>query len=1252
MQEHTLLRGHALSLFLCALLFPLLVSGNAFAQTGTSSVRGTVVDPQGNAVTGATVTLTSTATNAARNQTTNESGTFVFDLIQPGEYRIEAEASGFKKSVVNDVRALIAKPTEVSVQLEIGNLAEAVTVSAISGEAIINKQDASLGNNFTAQQIAQLPLESRNVLQLLSLQPGVTQEGYVTGSRADQANITLDGVDVNEQQTGLDVIQDIAFDQVQAFSSVLRVTSESVQEFRVTTTNPNAAQGRSSGGQVALVTKGGTNDFRGSLYWSHRNTVTTANDFFNNLSGIERPKLLRNVFGGTLGGPIKKDRAFFFYSYEGRRDASQTGVVRDVPLPSLGRGEVRFNNTSGGVTTLTPAIIASLFPETGGVNSAALAVLADAANRYPANDFTVGDSTATNLLNTAGFRFNAPTPLEFNAHTLKLDLNATEDGRHILFLRGNYQYDLVGGVPQFPDTPAPNFWNHPYGFVAGHTWTISSNKVNNFRYGLTRAAFTNQGDSSENAITFRFIFEPLRFLRTLSRVTPTHNFTDDFSWVSGNHNFQFGTNVRIIRNRRTTFANSFDAAVTNPSFYEASGAVLDEPITGIFGSTSPVQNAVSAVLGRFSQYSTNFNFDREGNVLGVGEGVAREFATEEYDFYVQDVWKLRPNLTLTLGLRYGLSRPVYETSGLQVKPTTSLSEFFERRVAGAAAGQPYNELITFDLAGPANDRPGFYELDKNNFQPRVSVAWSPNFKSGFLRKLLGDENSAVFRGGFAITNDYFGQQLAVQFDLNNPSGFASSQTISANTYNVTDSLAPRFTSLTQDVRALPNVLIPGRLTFPLVYPVGGEAIETSLDDRNVSPISYSWNVSYGRTLPGGLSLDLAYIGRAARNLLASRDVAHFNNLVDPASRQDWYTAAGLLDDLRVRNTPITAVQPIPFFENLFPNYRPRPELTPTQNAYRRIARESVGGLNILDWTFLQSNCRNCLDNRGIVADAFVHPQFATLDALSTIASSDYHAGTLSLRQRYKEGTLTFDFNYTFSKSMDNASGLQQDSLFGYSSLILNPLDPELTRSVSDFDIRHIVNANAVWQLPFGRGRAFLGDAPAVVNGILGGWQLSGIFRANTGLPVRPPIDAAQWATNWNTQSFGVRVSPIQSSPTRGSGDRPPNLFSDPEAAYKSFRNARAGEVGDRNSLRLPGYWTLDMGLAKSFSMPWSENHQLQFRVDAFNVTNTQHMGQIQLGRIYGLDIDPDLTEPQLNFGTFTQIQGAPRVLQFGLRYQF
>ncbi|MGH9906748.1 MAG: hypothetical protein ACRD8U_14330, partial [Pyrinomonadaceae bacterium] len=419
-------------------------------------------------------------------------------------------------------------------------------------------------------------------------------------------------------------------------------------------------------------------------------------DFFNNRSGIPRATLLRNVFGGSIGGPIKKDRIYFFYNYEGRRDASQASVVRTVPLPSLGRGEVRYENVSGGITTLTADDINTLFPDVG-VNPAGLAVLAAAASRFPANDTTTGDG-----LNTGGFRFNAPTPLEWNTHIGRLDFDLTGDGRHLVFARGNYQQDLIGGVPQFPDTLAPSFWNHPMGYAAGHTWTISNTLVNNFRYGFTREAFTNQGDSTENFITFRFVFVPRLFLRTLSRTTPVHIFTDDVSWIRGNHNFQFGTNIRLIRNDRTTFANSFDQAIANPSFYNWSGAVLSDPIESAFagtpdelgGARSPIQNAVSAVIGRFSQYTGNFNFDIDGNVLGLGEGIRREFATEEYDFYALDSWKIRPNFTLTLGLRYGLSRPVYETSGLQVKPTVSLAEFFERRKEGAAAGRPFNELIT------------------------------------------------------------------------------------------------------------------------------------------------------------------------------------------------------------------------------------------------------------------------------------------------------------------------------------------------------------------------------------------------------------------------------------------------------------------------------------------------------------------------------------------------------------------------------
>jgi hypothetical protein len=1240
----------------------LSLCAGALGQSGTSSVHGTVLDPQGQVITGATVSLTNSERSFLRTQKSNASGGYLFTAVPPGVYRVQAEAPGFKKLSIEEVRALVDTPSIVDLQLEIGEISESVTVTAEGAETRINTQDATIGNNFDTSQIAQFPLEARNVVSLLSVQPGVTPDGYVTGSRADQANVTLDGIDVNEQQTGLDVVQDLAFDKTEAFAAVLRSTPDSIQEFRVTVTNPNAVQGRSSGAQVSLITKSGTNELHGSLYEFHRNTVTSANDFFNNRTvdpdtgkSIPRPKLIRNLFGGSVGGPIKKDRAFFFYNYEGRRDASQQSVVRFVPLESLGRGEVRFPNTSGVITTLTTSDLNRLFPV--GLNPAALTVLAEAARKYPANDFTQGDSSPALRLNAAGFRFNAPTPLRWNTHIAKLDFNLTADGKHILFVRGNYQQDEIGGVPQFPDTPAPSFWHHPYGFAIGHTWSISPRQINSFRYGLTREAFSNQGDSSDNDITFRFVYDPRRFLRTLSRTTPVHNFTDDFSWVKGNHNIQAGTNIRLISNSRISFSNSFDEAVANPSFYDFSGDVLNQPIedAGIVidpGFRSSVQNAVSAVIGRFSQYSANFNFDKGGNILPLGTGIGRRFATQEYDWYIQDLWRVRPSLTFTLGLRYGLGRPVYETNGLEVKPNVSLGDYFERRKTAAAAGRPLNELIQVDLAGPANGRPGLYNWDKNNFQPRVAVAWSPDFKNSFLSKLFGKQGTSVFRGGFAITTDHIGQQLAVTFDLNNTLGFSSSEQISANTYNVSDRPAPRFTGFSQDIRSLPGITNPGKLTFPLQKPDDeAQRIEFTLDDTLRTPINYSWNVSFGRQLPSGLFFEASYIGRAARKLLAQRDIMALNNLADPKSQTDWYTAMGALTDLRAKNTPISSVQPIPYFQNLFPatlgdTLIGDPALTPTQAVYTLIAREAVDGFNILDLTFVQL----ILDDESVLGrNIFFQPQYGALFTWGTLARSDYHAGTFSLRQQYMQG-LNWGFNYTLSKSMDNASGLQNS--LPYDSSFINPLRPEDMRSYSDFDIRHVINGHVLWEFPVGRGKAFLDQLPGFGEAILGGWQLTGVYRWNSGLPAFNIFDAAQWATNWNVQSYGVRTRAIESSPTRG-GTREPNLFSDPKFAYQSFRNARAGETGDRNAFRLPGFVTLDMGLGKSFSMPWSEKHKLQFRWEVFNLTNTQRLKTSIDGytrESYGLAIDPNLGEPSPSFGNFDSIQGTPRVMQFGLRY--
>jgi hypothetical protein len=1213
----------ALPALLCVIVLSLLASTGAAAQTGTSSVRGTVTDAQGNVVTGATVTLVDPQTNQTRTQVSSEDGHFVFDLIPPGTYRVEVEAKGFKKVVLTDVQALVAKPTDLPVALEVGNVTESVTVSANSAEALVNTQDATLGNNFVSQQITQLPLEARNVNSLLTLQPGATREGYVAGSRADQANVTLDGVDINEAQTnqlggaagggaGSNALIDATSSPER--NTVLRLNADAIQEFRVTTSNPNASQGRSSGAQVEIISKGGGNQYHGSLYEAHRNTIFTANNFFNNRNGRfvatdqevllgrasvgdlrnPRPKLIRNTFGGAFDGPIIQDKLFFFYAYEGRRDASERTVVQTVPLPSLGRGEIRYLGTSGNITTVTAANLATIFPSLGGTSAAATAALAAAAARYPANDFTVGDSQPGRLLNTAGFRFNSSTPLKYNQHWAKFDWNLTKSQQ--INFRGIAQFDLLGGASAFPDTPTEDTWSHPWGFVASHTWTLNDHLVNSFRYGLTREAFSLHGDSTDNAVFFRFVFSPRNFDRTLNRTTPTHNFADDFTWAKGNHSLQFGGNVRLVRNKRISFGNSFDTALTNPSFYASSGTPLSAAVNSFSpirsGFESAVQNAAAAVLGRLTQYSARFVFDGSGALLPSGSPTERTFATEEYDGYAQDTWRARPNLTLTYGLRYSLSRPIYETNGFEVKPNIPLATYFQRRLDAAAQGHNYNEPLLFDLSGPKNGRSPLYRWDKNNFQPRIGIAWSPEVHSGIFKWLLGSNNQSVVRGGFGILNDYYGQQLAVSFDLNNRLGFLSNTTTAAGTYNTDTRPGPLFTGYTQDVRGLPGIAVPARLTFPLNQPLdNARRIEQSFDENLVAPMHYNWSLTFERKLPKGLALQASYIGRAGRNLLATRDVMMPNNLTDPKSGMDWYQAAGLLEDYRRNGTPISQIPAIPYFENLFgsiPSFA-RFLLGSSRAGLAANATQAVYGdafiFNGNDWTTTQSDIDDAANARGI-ANFFYNAQYGALSSFGSVGKLNYHAATISLRERL--GTrLLLDFNYTLSHTLDDASGLQTSGAFA-TAFILNPIRQADNYANSDYDVRHLINVNSVWELPVGHHRWLLHDSNKVVDGILGGWQLSGIFRWNSGLPIFSPFDAATWATNWNAQSSGVRVASVETCPTRGNVDAP-KLFCDPTSAYRSFRNAKPGETGDRNVLRLPGYVNLDLGLSKSFNMPWNEH---------------------------------------------------------------
>ncbi len=1225
----------------------------SFAQSSTS-LSGSVTDPSDATVAGAIVTLTS-KTGAVRTDTTDASGAFSFVQLQPGTYDLKVEMKGFKAVVTRNLDVLINTSPRIAMRFsEVGSISETVVVSAQA--AAVNTTDATIGNAFNSTQVRDLPLNARNVVGLLSLQPGVTPGGSVNGGRFDQANVTLDGVDVNDQdQYGGDGRSG------NSFFSVLRLTPDSLQEFRVTTTNANADQGRSSGAQISLVTKSGTNQFHGSLYEFHRNTLTSANDWFSNKAGVSRPKLIRNNFGGSIGGPIKKDKAFFFFNYEGFREAKGSVVVNQIPLPSLGQGTIRYFSANGasdpscpsgtpaGVTCQTRAQISAAYLTANkvdpGTNPAALAILAGAASRYTANDNTIGDG-----LNSSGIRFNSSAPVRQATVALKFDYAL--NSKHNVSVRGNYQNDVSTGTSRFPDTAQTQVWAHPRGLAVTENWAISPSLVNTFRYGITRDAITTGGDSNQNSVAFRFVYQPLNYSRARIRTTPVHNIVDDISWSKGKHTIQAGINFRFISNNRSSFSSSYDFLSTNPSFYENSGDVLFINAQGgnIFPnlaarSETNTRDAVAAVIGRLGQYTANLVYGRDGKVQPVGTSVARNFKTEEYEGYVQDSWRIQPNLTINAGVRYSTSTPVYEGNGFQVAPTQGLSDFFDLRVAGSQKGIPYNGLLTLDYAGKVNGKPDFYSQDWNNFAPSVSVAWQ-------FRKNM------VLRGGYRIVYDRIGSALAVNFDAVNAIGFTSAAQINANTFNTTTRLGPQLTGLSQDVRTLPRITIPQNLNFPGGQPSDNDRrIQTSLDNRLTTPYNHAFNVSLGRDLGRGFSLEAAFVGRIARSLLISRDVATPNNIKDPQSGADWYTSIRQLIDLRERFAPITSVGKIAFFENMVPklagNYTflgSTQALTATQAAYRRVARTVVGGNNTTDYTTVQ----DIWDDRGpTAANVFYQPQYGALSAFSTLGTSDYTSLQVTLRKQLRNGT-SFDFNYTAGHSIDTASGAQNTANTGNygAPFIQNPFDLNANRGNSNFDIRHIVNVNFLADLPVGKGKMFMRDINRWGQAIIGGWSTTGIFRWASGLPSGQPFDASQWATNFNSQSNGVAVRPLEATPTRTGN---PNLFSDPTYAYQSYRNALPGEYGNRNGLRYPGSVNLDLGLYKSFNP--IESVKITLRGEAFNVSNTQRftgISSFRLVRDPGQSQSPGgvIPAPPSDFGRFTGIQGTPRVFQFALRVDF
>ncbi len=1237
----------------------LCFSAVLFGQT--TSLTGTVADPSGAVIPGATISIVNTQTGAARDAVSDTQGRYTMQQLTPGTYRLTAKSPGFADLVIDSFDLLVNQPKTLAITFEkVGATKTTIEVAATTSQ--VNTTDASLGNAIGGTAIVELPFFARNVVNLLQFQPGVTstgggstdeRDGAVNGGRSDQSNVSLDGVDVNDQNART------------AFTSVLRVTLDSVEEFRTTTSNGSVDVGRGSGADVSLVTKSGTNEFHGSLYEYRRGTETAANDFFSNSAGVPIAPLLINVFGGSAGAPIKKNKAFVFFNYEGRRDASSSSVNRTVPSETLKQGIVQYHDKNGVLHQLTAADVKSIDPSGIGINQAALKML----QAFPVGNSTVGDSSVftPDGINTTGYLFNAPTHSDQNTYIVKLDYKLDSAGKHNFFARGNLQNDSKDGTPQFPGQ-APNSVTlaNNKGLAAGYTVVLTPRMVATTRYGFTRAGGETTGILAGNYEWFRGFSTPYGISTGLARIIPVQTISQDLSWNKGAHDFRFGANVRLISNQSNSYRHSFSSASSNPSWIKGTGSDFTPATLNIAKSdNTSYQYSMAAVLGLESQGTAAYNYKTDGSLIPAGAPVARDFVNHEGDIYAQDTWKATRSLTVTAGLRYSLAPAVYEANGQQVSPSMPFADFLNKR--GALADQGLSQmgvgLISFVAGNGSGGRPLY--PDHKNWSPRLGLAYSPKAESGLSKFLFGGSGKTSIRAGAGMYYDEIGQPLAQTINAN---AFGLATTLTTPPNVLTTAQLPRYTTF----YTVPSAIVPapGPSGLGAPYPTSGAgsfAITSSLDDKLKAPYTMNLNFSVGRDFSHGFFVQVSYVGRLSRNSLTNRDMAAYTNLRDPKSGQTFYEAMHQLAvAMDYQGVPIANLPKIPFFENMWPaaaghglsstqvwakdyyDYYTQGDFSDVLNDFDNAANCNVGG--------------TLFNSSGDISQAacgaqgpwmMFNPQFSALAAWSSIGKGAYHGMQWTIRKSFSSG-LQFDLNYTWSKSIDLGSARESDAGTGNSNFagdqdfVQNAWNPSQMRGVSAYDTAHQINGFVVYQLPFGRGKKFGSSMSKVLDAFVGGWQISTAYRQTSGFPTSV-INGQRWPTDWEDDALGTPngkprppITSNKNAPGPQSGVAGgPNLWSDPAGAFASYGETMAGETGSRNTLRGSGIFNIDTGVSKTFTMPWSEHQKFQIRWETFNLTNT-------------VRFDPNssstsMTSPS-SFGQLTEQFGSPRQMQFAGRF--
>ena len=1322
-----MLNPSKLLLAVSVLLVSCLIS---FAQTGTSNITGTIRDSNGAAVPGATVTAKNEATGVTSTQTTTDSGLYSFSSLPVGNYTITVEKQGFKTLQRTNNILQVGEPLSVDGALEIGQVSE--TVNVTGGPEQLQSSNATIGNVVDQKAIEALPLNGRNPLTLLLLEPGVVQRSFggagsgvhVNGSRDRAYNVTIDGIEANESSVPNPV------------SNLYRITPDNIQEYKVTTNNATAEEGRNSGASISIATRAGTSEFHGTGFFFLRNEALNSNEWYQNAQKSPKPLIRMQQFGYEMSGPIKKNKTFFFGSYGYNRvdftqpidqtfgfpvvytDLARQGVFRYfVPDPAnplvvggttILRNSTLLVNPSTGVPIVPDCATATSLRciRSYNVNAAANntagrpldATVAGLLKAYPSpNNFSAtGDG-----LNTATFAWNPPTAVRGPAINIRIDHNFNANnsmfGRYLWSDYNTLKGDPLNGRPQvYPNNPPlGEVFRRTSNLALSYRRVISSHVVNELTAGYGRFGFLfTQGEANPAwpdvpPFDFNSLSEPYINTPRTARWVTTPQVLDNLSIVRGAHVFRTGLNFRFYRHvdqrgqpgginvtPSVTFSQS-----TRPVFI--SGTTQNSgftPATGINSTDATnLGSLINNLYGLPASMTQTFIADLRQDVFlpfKVGNNVslyAEKHNLDQYNFYFQDEWKIRPNVTVNYGARWEYNPPANTSPNENVFVA-----------ATPITGTPLPATPVVGQAGAVSfvKARHWYEGSFGGaIGPRIGLAWSPAFKSGPLRFLFGDNSKSVIRLGYGIAFDTI-SSFQVTAAAGRVPGLVQSCTSSFSTTTNNFSSITNGCVFTADLNKTVAGGFPTQLPAPSAKPSsfftppqqlrGIAPPITVFDPHMYLPTVHEWNFSVERELPWGIVAQAAYIGRRGERLFMAYDANQINvdSLVPSFLIMQQNRAKGCTPTGTGCPSGVTGVTP--------------PLLSLLQSAGNLTATAATNLLNNspgpadLDLNNI-GNLAARIEATTLGLKLRPNQQFTLITKIDNSGDSNYHAAQFTLRRRFSAG-LGVSMAYTFGKSIDNQSVDPVGASSGGGLSSTNSRTPVDIRNFrdergrSDFDRTHVLTASTVWEVPFGHGKQFFKNSPGVVNQVLGGWTVNSIFTYQSGEPFS--VRSGSFTANANHQSrAGVPVfTQAQLQLVPGSTLVGPAVFtavplnSATTQPYTCGLNASVnllnfclpspGQNGaGRNIFTAPHYWDLDLGLIKTF--PINEKWKLQFRMEMFNALNHPNFDNPR---------DASTGSPAINstgFGsaccatvappstqTIVQTGEAARIIQFGFKFLF